>query len=106
MPEHRLGALLTAVIAAAALAGCGGGGSASPVDSGTGTRTGSSISIKDFTFDPGTLQAKAGQPITVTNQDSAPHTITAKDKSFDSKSLAQGKTYTFTIDKPGTYAFF
>jgi plastocyanin len=97
--EHRLGALLTAVTAAAALTGCSGGGSAGS------TATGNAITIKDFAFAPKTLKAKAGQPITVTNEDSAAHTLTADDTSFDSGSLAKGKSYTFTVAKPGTYTY-
>ena len=56
-------------------------------------------------FDPTPLQVKSGQKITVTNDDSAVHTITAKDKSFDSMELGKGKTFTFTAGKAGKYDY-
>jgi plastocyanin len=90
-----------AVLAAAALlAGCSGGGA------GSGSAAAAPvIDIKSFLFAPMTSTAKVGQMITVTNSDKAVHTLTAKDKSFDSKDLDQGQTYTFSVSKAGTYDY-
>ena len=43
--------------------------------------------------------------MTATNHDSATHTLTATNKTFDSGDLATGKSFTFTFTKPGTYSF-
>ncbi|MCU1603436.1 MAG: blue (type 1) copper domain protein, partial [Frankiales bacterium] len=67
--------------------------------------TGNAIQIKGFAYSPATLKAKVGETITVTNEDSSVHTITASDKSFDSGDLAKGKAFTFTIKKAGSYDY-
>jgi plastocyanin len=104
--NQRLGAGLTAVIAAVALAGCGGGGSAKGTASGGGTATaGDKVTIKGFAYSPSSLKVKVGQQITVTNEDSAVHTITADDKSFDTGDLAKGKSMTISVKKAGTYTY-
>lgn len=106
MPDRRLVAVLTAVAAAAALTGCGGGDGAKPASGGSAAKTGDRITIVDFTFAPTPLKVKAGQQVTVTNQDSAPHTVTADDKAFDSKELKKGQTFTFTAPaKAGSYSY-
>jgi plastocyanin len=40
-----------------------------------------------------------------TNQDSAAHTVTADDGSFDSGQMAQGATFSFTFSKAGTFSY-
>ncbi|MGQ0629804.1 MAG: cupredoxin domain-containing protein [Sporichthyaceae bacterium] len=64
------------------------------------------IAIKDFKFVPEQVEVKVGQKIKVTNMDTAVHTLTANDKSFDSGDLAKGKSYTFTVQKAGKYPYF
>jgi plastocyanin len=39
------------------------------------------------------------------NNDSAPHTVTATDRSFDSGNLNPGDTWTYTFNTPGTYTY-
>lgn len=48
---------------------------------------------------------KVGDTITWVNQDSVPHTVTARDKSFDLR-LAPGKKGVITASKPGSFAFY
>ncbi len=100
-----------AFAAALALAACGGDSdtastSDAGADGGSGDRAdvaaGDAIVIKDFKFTPEKLSAKVGDKITVTNQDSATHTLTAKDKSLDTGNLDEGGTATVTLDKTGT----
>lgn len=67
-----------------------------------GGEAGTAITIKGFKFSPETLKAKVGDKITVTNEDSAIHTLTAKDKSFDTGNLDQGAEGTITVSKAGT----
>lgn len=47
--------------------------------------------------------AKAHQVTKVVNKDSAPHTLTADDSSFDTKSIDANATGEFTAPGPGTY---
>jgi plastocyanin len=55
--------------------------------------------------DPVTVVIGVNNTITWTNNDSAPHTVTANDGSFDSGAMAPTQTFTFTFDKPGTYTY-
>ncbi len=61
--------------------------------------------IVDFSFAPGTIEISAGTTVTWTNEDSAPHTVTADDGSFQSGKMDQGATFSFTFDTPGTYTY-
>lgn len=64
------------------------------------------IVIKNFMFSPMTLTVAPGARITVSNEDSAAHTITATGKSFDSGNIAPGRTATITAPaKAGSYSY-
>lgn len=65
------------------------------------------ITIKDFTFKPANLTVAPGAKVTVVNEDSAPHTVTADgDKTFDTGNIAAGKSATFTApSRTGKYAY-
>ena len=64
------------------------------------------VDIANFAFAPRDIQAKVGQKITFTNQDSAPHTATATEGAkFDSGQLDQGKSFSYTAKKAGTIQF-
>ena len=95
---------LTSVVALAS--GCSSG-AASPNASSTGSPASSAnaITIKDFKFLPTPLNAKVGDTITVTNEDSTDHQLRAKDGSFDSGRFASGSK-TFTLTKAGTFAYY
>jgi plastocyanin len=64
------------------------------------------LDIKDFMFSPQTVKLRVGQTLVVTNQDTAIHTITSDDGSFDSGNLAKGESFRFTPTKAGTYTYF
>jgi len=49
------------------------------------------------------MVAKAHQVTKVVNKDTAPHTLTADDSSFDTKSIDANATGEFTAPGPGTY---
>jgi plastocyanin len=66
---------------------------------------GEAIDIVDFAFAPAELTVPVGTTVTWTNQDSAPHTVTADDGAFDSGRMDQGATFSFTFDTAGTYAY-
>lgn len=64
------------------------------------------VTIEGFAFG-GTTVASPGQSVTVQNLDSAPHTMTARDGSFDSGNIDGGGTGSLTLPtEPGTYEFF
>lgn len=67
--------------------------------------TKNAIQIANFAFSPATLTVKVGDSVTWTNQDSAGHSATADDNSFDTGVLAQGKSGTVTFSKTGTYRY-
>lgn len=64
-----------------------------------------SVSISNFAFSPATLTVAKGTAVTWTNNDGAPHTVTSTSGAFDSGSLANGKSFTFTFSTPGTYTY-
>lgn len=59
------------------------------------------LTIKNFNFQPGALEVPAGARVTVRNEDSATHTVTADDGSFDTGNVDGGATSTFTVPKDG-----
>lgn len=63
-----------------------------------------SITIDQFQYNPAELAAKVGQPITVTNNDDMPHTVTAKDGAFDVTVPAKGNA-TVTVPKAGSFPY-
>jgi plastocyanin len=96
--------------AAALLAGCGGssttGTAGATTSSGRAASQGSAIKIDNFAFSPATLTISHGAAVGVTNDDSAAHTATADDgHSFDTGSIAPGKSGQLTAPKPGRYAY-
>ena len=66
---------------------------------------GKTISIKDFQYNPADLAVKVGEKITVTNGDSQPHTVTAKDGSFNVDVPPNGSA-TLTVPKAGEHPYY
>lgn len=63
------------------------------------------VTIQNMAFSPATLSVKVGDKVTWTNQDSVAHTATADDNSFDTGTIAQGQSGSFTFTKAGTYTY-
>jgi plastocyanin len=95
------------------IAGCGGGNggsaTAQPSPSSSSSTSGGSstgVTISNFKFVPKALTVEHGARVTVTNDDSAPHTVTADDgHSFDTGTLDQGSSKSISVPKPGTYPY-
>lgn len=51
------------------------------------------------------MTVEVGTVVTATNRDSAAHTWTADGGEWDSGSLAQGESFSFTFRVPGSYSF-
>jgi plastocyanin len=64
-----------------------------------------SATISGFAFQPGSITATVGDTISWTNEDSAPHTATADDGSFDTGQLAKGASGSHTFTAAGTFAY-
>jgi plastocyanin len=131
---HRRGLAVFIVVAATALAGCGASATPSPApasaaatpaaaSAGASASAGTAASapavacaksadagtvaatIKDFKFSPEPIQAKVGDVVAWTNNDSTTHTVTLDDGSCDGGQAAPGATVALTFGKAGTYAY-
>lgn len=78
---------------------------AATTDDNNATPAEEAIDIQGFAFNPPQLEISAGTTVTWTNNDSATHTVTADDGSFDSGNLDTGATFSQTFDTPGTYTY-
>jgi len=75
-----------------------------PAPSGEAVRA-AKVEIVDFAYDPDPVTVQVGGKVIWLNQDSAPHTATAEDGSFDTGTLDQGKLKSETFKQAGTYAY-
>lgn len=73
---------------------------------GPGTTAADTIVIQNFAYTPSKLVVAVGTAVKVENADGTAHTVTARDKSFDTGHVEGSGTATITIDKPGTYQYF
>lgn len=64
------------------------------------------VQIKRFKFEPNELEIRVGDKVQWTNEDSAPHTATALDGTWDTGEITKGQTQEITFDQPGDYAYF
>jgi plastocyanin len=130
MPIARIALSLPLVLLAFSLASCGdddnaestgtagGGGTeataTTPPSESSGNASAPSgeavrsekVEIVDFAYDPDPTTIQAGGKVTWINRDSAPHTATADDGSFDTGTIEQGKLKSESFKQPGTYTYF
>jgi YVTN family beta-propeller protein len=66
---------------------------------------GAKISIVNFAFAPPEISVPAGQSVTWSNDDGAPHGLMYKDGATGTDLLLPGKTFSRTFDKAGTYDY-
>jgi plastocyanin len=119
--------LLTAALVALSLGlvACGGSGSDStsteaetvPAGQGSGSGTESEpapsgkaqksekVQIVEFTYEPDPVVVQAGGKVIWQNEDTAPHTATADDGSFDTGTIEKGKLGSATFKEPGTFTY-
>jgi len=64
------------------------------------------VTIKDLQYSPAVLQVKKGDEITWINKDFVPHTVTALDKSWDSKDLAKDEYFSIVVDENTSLDYF
>jgi plastocyanin len=63
------------------------------------------VEIKDFAFSPPTITVAIGTTVTWTNQDSVNHTVTSKTGAFESGTLSNGSSFSFTFNTAGDYEY-
>jgi plastocyanin len=104
--------LAAAGIVALLATACGGddGGEASAAEDGGGSGGGGGSSVtltaEDFSFDPGTVTAAAGDTIELSNEGEAPHNLQAEDAGLD-QDVDAGESVSIDLAdvEPGTYDF-
>jgi plastocyanin len=104
--RRRVGLLAILLCLGLALVACGsgGGGSTTTTSSAASPDT---IVIHNFSFAPSDLTVAPGATVTVKNEDSTAHTVTATGaKPFDTGTIQAGATATFQAPTtPGTYPY-
>jgi amicyanin len=72
------------------------------------TQKTTNVEMMGYAFQPATLTISAGDTVTWTNHDTAPHNVVVTNgpEKFTSPTLQQGQTYSYTFTKPGTYSYY
>jgi plastocyanin len=76
-----------------------------PAPSGEAQRS-EKVEIVEYTYGPDPVTVQVGGKVIWLNRDSAPHTATADDGSFDTGTIDQGKLASETFKQAGTYTYF
>jgi plastocyanin len=63
------------------------------------------VTIVDFAFNPSSITVPAGTRVTWTNTGQRPHTTSARGGQWDSGTLMNGQSFSFTFQQAGTYAY-
>jgi hypothetical protein len=61
------------------------------------------VTVAGFAFGPGSVEVEAGDSVTWSNDDEAPHTATGDD--FDTGTIASGASASVTFDTAGTFDY-
>lgn len=79
--------------------------SGAPTNTNTPTASPSSnmVTIQNFAFNPSSLTVPVGTTVIWTNQDTAPHTITAD--IFKSNTLQPGDSFSHTFNQAGSFSY-
>ena len=64
------------------------------------------ITMATVGFQPAELVVDRGDTIVWKNDDFLPHTATARDGAWDSKSIDAGKSWSYVADKAGRYSYY
>jgi len=79
--------------------------SSTPAPSGEAARA-EKVKIIEFVYGPDPVTVQVGGKVTWQNEDTAPHTATADDGSFNTGVLERGKIKSETFKQAGTYTYF
>jgi plastocyanin len=66
------------------------------------------VAIASYSYHPASFTVHVGDTVTWTNDDEAPHTVTAASgpTQLDSPTLHKGSSWSFTASEPGTYHYY
>lgn len=64
------------------------------------------VDIVEFTYQPDPVVVQVDGKVIWQNQDTAPHTATADDGSWDTGTIEKGKLGSETFKEPGTFTYF
>jgi plastocyanin len=64
------------------------------------------VDIVEFTYQPDPVVVQTGGKVIWQNQDTAPHTATGDDGSFDTGTIENGKLGSATFKEAGTFTYF
>jgi plastocyanin len=88
------------IIVIVAVSGCTNNNTPTTTNLGANT-----IAIQNFAFNPATLTVKAGTTVTWTNLDSTNHPVASDTGVFNSGTLNNGQSYSFTFNQTGSYPY-
>lgn len=63
------------------------------------------VQIVEFSYEPDPVVVQVGGKVIWQNEDTAPHTATADDGSFDTGTIDKGKLGSATFKEPGTFTY-
>lgn len=61
------------------------------------------VDVRNFAYEPATLDIQAGDTLAFVNHDIVPHTATARDQSWDTESIATADTVRVVAGASGDY---
>jgi len=98
--------LVPALLLTALLAGCSGSTSSSgnPSTNPAGDQN-AMIDVKDFNFNPTTVNVAKGSSVMWMNEGQATHTVTFDAGGVDSGNIAAGSSYSHTFNDAGTFTY-
>ena len=70
------------------------------------TSTPNEVIVENFSFQPGTIEVKAGTTVTWVNRDDVPHTVYENNKTFKSAALDTDAKFSYKFNSAGTYSYF
>jgi plastocyanin len=76
-----------------------------PAPSGEASKS-EKVQIVEFTYEPDPVVVQTGGKVIWQNEDTAPHTATADDGSFDTGTIEKGKLGSATFKEAGTFTYF
>jgi plastocyanin len=80
------------------------GAESEPAPSGEAQKS-EKVQIVEFSYEPDPVVVQVGGKVTWQNEDTAPHTATADDGSFDTGTIEKGKLGSATFKEPGTFTY-
>src|SRR3954447_1959008 len=79
-------------------------GESEPAPSGEAQKS-EKVQIVEFSYEPEPVVVQVGGKVTWQNEDTAPHTATADDGSFDTGTIEKGKLGSATFKEAGTFTY-